>query len=85
MATKKGSRAFQDDLRPEYDFSKLGAAVRGKYFERAKAGSNLVLIEPELAERFPTQEAVNEALRKLVEVAEATTKRAKKAPRGGAG
>jgi hypothetical protein len=84
MATKKGTKSSADELRAEYDLSKLGKGVRGKYFERATAGSNLVLIEPELAERFPTQEAVNEALRKLVEVAEATAGRARKGRRGGA-
>ena len=84
MATKKVSKTGQDELRPEYDLSKLGPGVRGKYAERAKAGSNLVLIEPELAERFPTQDAVNAALRKLVEVAEATAGRGSRGRRGGA-
>jgi hypothetical protein len=85
MTTKKASRAGQDELRPEYDLSKLGRGVRGKYLERAVAGTNLVLIEPELAERFPTQEAVNEALRKLVEVAEATAGRGSRGRRGVSG
>ena len=49
MATKE-SRTDDDELRPEYDFSKLGPGVRGKYRERTRAGTNLVLIEPDLAE-----------------------------------
>jgi hypothetical protein len=83
MATKKVPRTNEDELRREYDLSKLGPGVRGKYLERARAGSNLVLIEPELAERFPTQDAVNAALRKLVEVAEATAGRGSSGRRGG--
>ena len=45
-----------DDLRPEYDLSKLKGGVRGKYYRRATAGTNLVLIEPELANVFPDTE-----------------------------
>ena len=59
-----------DDLRPEYDLAQLGGGVRGKYYERAKAGTNLVLIEPDLAEVFPTSEAVNRALRVVAEAAQ---------------
>lgn len=84
MTTKKVPSMDQDELRPEYDLSKLGPGARGKYLERARAGSNLVLIEPELAERFPTQDAVNAALRKLVEVAEATAGRGSSGGSGGA-
>lgn len=52
-----------DDIRDEYDFSK---GVRGKYVERLKGGSNVVVLEPDLAERFPNDQAVNEALRELL-------------------
>ncbi|HEX7358985.1 MAG TPA: hypothetical protein VF283_00700 [Bryobacteraceae bacterium] len=62
-----------DDLRPEYDLSRLRGGVRGKYYRRAAAGSNLVLIDPDLAERFPDGEAVNRALRLLAEAAQAAT------------
>jgi hypothetical protein len=48
-----------DDLRPEYDFS---GGVRGKYAKRYAEGSNAVILEPDVAEKFPTSEAVNEAL-----------------------
>jgi hypothetical protein len=51
-----------DDLRPEYDLSRLTGGVRGKYFRRATAGTNLVLIEPELADVFPNAESVIRAL-----------------------
>jgi hypothetical protein len=59
-----------DELRPEYDLSKLKGGVRGKYYQEATAGTNLVLIEPELACVFPDSESVNRALRLLAETAE---------------
>jgi len=60
-----------DELRPEYDLSKLKGGVRGKYYERARAGTNLVLIEPDLANVFPDTDSVNQALRLLADTAEA--------------
>ena len=60
---KKASRKRDDDLRPEYHFSSLKGGVRGKYSRRLRSGTNIVRIEPELAKAFPTDEAVNEALR----------------------
>lgn len=54
MTTPKGSRTADDDLRPEYDLASLGPGVRGKYLERARQGTNLVLIDPDLMKRFPT-------------------------------
>jgi hypothetical protein len=56
----------KDELRPEYDLSKLKGRVRGKYVERCKEGTNVVLLEPDVASVFPNSEAVNEALRKLI-------------------
>ena len=72
-----------DELRPEYDLSKLKDGVRGKYYRQALAGTNLVLIEPELAEVFPDTESVNRALRLLANAAEAATaplRRVRRAP-----
>lgn len=72
-----------DELRPEYDLAKLKGGVRGKYYQRARAGTNLVLIEPELANVFPDTDSVNRALRLLVDTAEAAadhTRRARPAP-----
>ena len=72
-----------DELRPEYDLSKLKGGVRGKYYKRARAGTNLVLIEPDLANVFPDTEAVNRALRLLADTAEAAagpTRRARRVP-----
>jgi hypothetical protein len=63
---KKASRKQDDELRPEYDFSSLKGGVRGKYYRRFQAGTNIVRLEPDLAKAFPTDEAVNEALRTVV-------------------
>ena len=55
-----------DEMLPEYD---LTGGVRGKYVERYREGTNVVLLDPDVAANFPTSEAVNEALRRLVEQA----------------
>jgi hypothetical protein len=55
-----------DDLRPEYDLSQLEGEVRGKYFDRYRAGTNLALLAPEVRSAFPTDDAVNQALRSLM-------------------
>ena len=58
-----------DELRPEYDLKELlKGGVRGKYAERYRAGTNLVLLEPDVAKAFPTEKAVNEALRLVLEL-----------------
>ena len=62
-----------DDLRPEYKRDELGQGVRGKYFESYQKGTNLVLISPDVAKAFPTEEAVNQALRSLIDLAQKTT------------
>ena len=67
-----------DDLRREYDLSQLPGGVRGKYYRRATAGTNLVLIEPDLAAVFPDAEAVNRALRVLVDAAHSAATTAKR-------
>jgi hypothetical protein len=59
-----------DDLRKEYSLSKLKGGVRGKYYRRAAAGTNLVLIEPDLARFFPDSKSVNRALRLLADTAQ---------------
>ena len=58
-----------DDVKPEYDFSELGKPVRGKYAEAYKQGSNLVLLDEDVAKAFPSERAVNEALRLLMTLA----------------
>ena len=72
---KKPQQAEDDNVRPEYDLTKLGPGVRGKYFRQATSGTNLVLIEPDLAEVFPDGDSVNRALRILAEAAAAVKRR----------
>ena len=64
-----------DELRPEYKREDLGIGVRGKYFESYSKGTNLVLLSPDVAEVFSTEEAVNEALRSLIILADKSTGR----------
>lgn len=71
---KVSAEKLDDDLQPQYDLSQLKGGVRGKYYRQATAGSNLVLIAPELAEVFPNSESVNRALRLLVDTATAVAR-----------
>jgi hypothetical protein len=58
-----------DELRPEYDLRKLlKGGARGKYVERYRAGTNLVLLDPEVAKAFPNERAVNDTLRLVLEL-----------------
>jgi hypothetical protein len=52
-----------DDMRPEYDFASMKGGVRGRYAKRFREGTNIVLLDPAVVEAFPTEDAVNEALR----------------------
>ncbi|MDQ3755096.1 MAG: hypothetical protein M3371_10230 [Acidobacteriota bacterium] len=70
---KVESEIEEDELRPEYDLSQLKGRVRGKYVERYRAGTNLVLLEPDVAAAFPDTKAVNQALRLLIKVAQTQT------------
>jgi hypothetical protein len=74
---KASATRLGDDLRPEYDLTRLKGGVRGKYHRQAVAGTNLMLIEPSLAEVFGDAEAVNRALRLLVDTAQAASRRTK--------
>ena len=58
-------------MREEYDFSQ---GVRGKYANSYHQGSNVVVLEPDVAERFPNAESVNQALRSLVNVLDGKSK-----------
>jgi hypothetical protein len=66
---KKTDKLRDNDLRPEYDKSLIREGVRGKYAQRYKAGTNLVLLAPDVAAAFPNADAVNDALRLLMTVA----------------
>jgi hypothetical protein len=71
---KKVKSDMADELRPEYKRSDLGKIEHGKYVSRIKDETNVVLLEPDIAQAFPNDEAVNKALRYLLEVAQASTR-----------
>ncbi|RAM50870.1 MAG: hypothetical protein C6Y22_14525 [Hapalosiphonaceae cyanobacterium JJU2] len=66
---KELENEMEGELRPEYDFAQMKGGVRGKYVERYRSGTNLVLLDPDVAQAFPNDAAVNEALRLLIQVA----------------
>ena len=53
-------------MRPEYDFASMKGGVRGKHYQEYRKGTNVVLLEPDVEEAFPTEDAVNEALRGIL-------------------
>ncbi|MEA5517651.1 hypothetical protein [Limnoraphis robusta] len=65
---KEFENEMEDELRPEYDFAKMQGGVRGKYIKRYREGTNLVLLDPDVAQAFPNDKAVNEALRSLIQM-----------------
>ncbi|MGL5080806.1 MAG: hypothetical protein ACRC8A_04915 [Microcoleaceae cyanobacterium] len=67
---KEIKNEMEDELRPEYGFAQMKEGVRGKSVERYRAGKNLVLLDPDVAQAFPNDATVNEALRLLVQVAQ---------------
>jgi hypothetical protein len=67
---KKEVDELEDELRPEYDFAAMQGGVRGKYVQRYRSGTNLVLLDPDIAKAFPTDASVNEALRLLIQIAD---------------
>jgi len=68
---KRFQSEMDDELRSEYDLRELlKGAVRGKYVERYRTGTNLVLLDPDVAEAFPSEQAVNEALRLVLQLTE---------------
>jgi uncharacterized DUF497 family protein len=65
---KKGTH-LKDEMRAEYDFVSMRRGVRGKYVERLRRESNIVVLEPEVAAPFPTGDSVNAALRGMLDTA----------------
>ncbi len=61
----------EDELRPEYDLKELlKGGVRGKYVARYREGANVVVLAPDVAQAFPNEAAVNEALRLVMQMAQ---------------
>jgi hypothetical protein len=72
---KKDKEPDKDELRAEYKRSDFPASlVRGKYAKRMKESSNVIVLRPEVAQAFPNEEAVNNALLSLIDIAQKTTR-----------
>ena len=75
---KKKPDDDRDEMRPEYDLTKLKFVGRGVYAERYRSGTNIVLLDRDVREAFPDDESVNEALRVIAKAAKRQASRAKK-------
>jgi hypothetical protein len=67
---KEVENEIEDELLSEYDFAQMEGGIRGKYVERYRQGTNLVLLDPDVAQAFPNDKTVNDALRLLIQVAQ---------------
>ena len=77
MKKKTEKRERRDELRREYAVSELKGGVRGKYTARYRAGTNLVLLSPDVAKHFPDEQSVNTALRTLIQAEKRPLRRAR--------
>ena len=68
---RKVNASSSDDMRPGYDFS---GGVRGKFYKEYMKGTNIVVLDPDVAEIFPDSRTVNEALRVLAQIAKRQAK-----------
>ena len=76
--SRKPSPKYYDEMRPEYDFT---GGVRGKFFNEYQKGTNVVLLDPDVAQVFPDSTSVNEALRALARIVKKQTKRSQRKSR----
>lgn len=72
MQTRMKRMSNDPDMLEEYDFSH---GVMGKYAQRYAEGTNIVVLEPDVAEFFPDHDAVNDALRSLISIIKKTTEK----------
>jgi hypothetical protein len=63
---KKATDNRNRDVQPEYDFASMKDGIRGKHYKEYKKGTNVVRLKPDIAAAFPTEDAVNEALRGIL-------------------
>ncbi len=75
---KKKDEDLDDEMRPEYDLSKLKFVGRGIYAERYRSGTNIVRLDRDVREAFPDDESVNETLRVIAKVAKQQAARVRK-------
>ncbi len=80
MKKKVNEAELEDDLLPEYDFSKMKLIGRGIYAKRFRSGTNLALLDRDVREAFPDDQSVNEALRVIAKAAKQQASRASKTP-----
>jgi hypothetical protein len=78
---KRATARKSNGIRREYDLSELRGGVRGKYYRRFSEGTNVVLLDPDVADAFPNAKAVNDALRVLVKVASTRVQRGRRSNR----
>jgi len=76
MKKATSKRKKTDELRQEYDLAKLTGGVRGKYLERYRTGTNLVLLSPDVARYFRDGQSVDTALRTLIRTSKRQLRRA---------
>lgn len=79
-AFMKKAKSNPNELRAEYKRSDFGKLERGKYYERVKASSNVVILDAEVAAVFPNSAAVNKALHSLVDVAQKASRLTRRSP-----
>jgi hypothetical protein len=75
----KPSNPDDYELRDEYDLSKMTVVSKGRYAPERRVGKNVVILEPDVLRAFPTDEAVNEALRLVMEMTKISNKYQKEA------
>ena len=68
---KKATDNRNRRMRPEYDFASMKGGIRGKHYEEYKKGTNVVRLKPDIAAAFPTEDAVDEALRGILNMTRA--------------
>jgi hypothetical protein len=69
----KTAKPENEEMRSHYNRKDLGKGVRGKYYADYQTSHNLVRLKPEVAQAFPSEEAVNEALMALIKIAQLST------------
>jgi hypothetical protein len=80
MKKKVNESDLDDDMLPEYDFSKMKMVGRGIYADRFRSGTNLALLDRDVREAFPDDKSVNEALRVIAKAAKQQAARASRVP-----
>ena len=76
---KKAKKLAANELRSEYKRSDFVDLVRGKYIDRLQTSSNVVVLDPEVADLFPNAAAVNAALRSLAEISKRASSKRRRA------